>query len=69
MKKSLLTLFLYLSAFPIFADVVTIGGINYELDSAEKTASVAKTNFNGDLVIPSTIVYNDETYIVTTIGA
>lgn len=69
MKKSLLTFFLYLSAFPIFADVVTIGGINYELDFAEKTASVAKTNFNGDLVIPSTIVYNDETYIVTTIGA
>ena len=69
MKRYTLTILICLFTTIVSADVVPINGINYELNSEDKTASVAKTSFYGDLVLPSSIVYNDETYIVTSIGA
>lgn len=69
MKRYISTILISLFTIIVNADVVNVNGINYELDSENKTASVAKTNFYGDLVLPSSIVYNDETYIVTSIGA
>lgn len=69
MKKCTLTIVIFLFTTIVNADVVSVNGINYELNFEEKTATVTKTSFYGDLVLPSSIVYNDETYIVTSIGA
>lgn len=69
MKRYISAVIVCLFSAIVNAEIVTVDKINYELDLSEKTASVAKTNFYGDLVLPSSIVYNDETYIVTCIGA
>lgn len=69
MKRYISAVIVCLFSAIVNAEFVTVDKINYELDLSEKTASVAKTNFYGDLVLPSSIVYNDETYIVTCIGA
>ena len=52
-----------------------IGGIYYNFDTEDKTATVTyeSTSYNyysylGDIVIPNTVIYNDVTYNVTSIG-
>ena len=75
MKKYLLILMVSLLAMVANASV-KIGGINYKLDGYTKTAEVtygSGTNLNwleysGEIVIPSEIKYNYETYNVTSIG-
>ena len=48
---------------------VSIGGLRYNLDSNTWTASVAKNNVvSGAVVIPDSVVYSGNTYIVTSIG-
>ena len=50
------------------APPVHVGGINYTLNNTNHTASVAKNqSVSGDIIIPSTILYNDTTYNVTSI--
>lgn len=63
---------------PSLSASVKIGNLYYDLDIASKTACVTchgendyNTDVNyvsGDLVIPSNVVYNDETYQVTSIA-
>ena len=69
MRRYIITILICLFTTIVKADVVTVNGINYELNLEEKTASVAKTKFYGELVLPSSIDYNDESYAITAIGA
>ena len=71
MKKNLLLLLLTL--LPLVANSQTaISGIYYNLNSWSdvKTAEVTSNpdKYSGDIVIPSTVTYNDVTYSVTSIG-
>ena len=71
MKKILLLLLLTL--LPLVASSQTaISGIYYNLNSWSdvKTAEVTSNpdKYSGDIVIPSTVTYNDVTYSVTSIG-
>lgn len=47
-----------------------IDGINYYLNSSEKTAEVRSSSnkYSGDIIIPETVEYNGVTYNVTSIG-
>ena len=47
-----------------------INGINYRLDEETKTAEVIKKNggYEGDIIIPETVVFNEASYLVTSIG-
>ena len=76
MKKLLLSLCLALAVTPAFASVL-IGDLYYNLNDADKTAEVtyqirySSSNYSdlsGDLNIPTSVEYNDETYTVTSIG-
>lgn len=70
MKRHLLLLFACILSTVLRAEEITVDGIKYEIDPTEKTATVAKNKyFSGDLVVPSSILYNDETYNVLSIGA
>ncbi len=69
--RHLLTAFLLVCCTVAMAEIVTIGGITYDVIVKAKQASVfAKETgeYSGSVVIPETIVYNDVTYSVTTIG-
>ena len=72
MKQSLyrlllipLLLYTYLDSFAIEID-----GINYVLNNSSNTASVSNSwkKYEGDIVIPSEIVYDDIKYNVTSIN-
>ena len=46
-----------------------INGINYRLDEENLTAEVIKKDgYKGDIIIPETVVFNERTYRVTSIG-
>ena len=47
-----------------------INGINYRLDNDNLTAEVTEKSggYEGDIIIPETVVFNDVTYRVTSIG-
>lgn len=47
-----------------------INGINYRLDNDNLTAEVAEKSggYEGAIIIPETVVFNDVTYRVTSIG-
>ncbi|MCR5298928.1 MAG: leucine-rich repeat domain-containing protein [Paludibacteraceae bacterium] len=48
-----------------------VDGIYYDLSASAKTASVVSGggNYSGDIVIPPTVIYNETTYSVTSIGS
>ena len=69
MKKVLFTIALVL--LPMLASAaVEIDGIYYNLHSDAKTAEVTRNpnSYKGDVTIPETFVYAEETYSVTAIG-
>ena len=47
-----------------------INGINYRLNGWTKTAEVIKKSegYKGDVIIPETVVFNERSYRVTSIG-
>ncbi len=55
--------------FAICASATTIDGIEYSLNSSEKTATVGKnqTHAGPVIVIPQTVTYNEVEYTVTTV--
>ena len=70
MKKQLfLTAIALLSmlSIPLHASV-QIGDLYYNLDEATQTAEVARGEYSGNIVIPSSVAYNGYTYNVTSIG-
>ena len=79
MKTKLFTLLLAVAASvgTMFASDTQVDGIWYDFDNSTKTASVTYrgnayyTNldrYSGNVVIPSSVLYNAETYSVTSIG-
>ena len=69
-KKAILFIVLLLMPIAVNADKVEIDGINYELNESDHTASVTsrKNKYTGDIVIPTTVVYKEITYNVSSIG-
>ena len=69
MKKNiLLTLIALFCVVYAQAGKVKIGDLYYDLNSATKTAEVARSSYRGNIVIPPSVVYSDTTYTVTSIG-
>ena len=70
----LLSLGILCSFTQAFAYDAYVDNIYYNLDTAAKTAEVTSSGrnyqkeYSGDIVIPSTVTYNGETYTVTGIG-
>ena len=69
--KQLFTVLLLLCATVATAQGFEVDGINYRItDETAKSVEVASnTNYSGDVIIPSTVNYNDVTYSVTSIEA
>ena len=74
LQNSLRALFLSLAvllSLPMMADEVEIGGINYELNTRTKKATViAKSSgrYSGKIAIPVSVKHDGITYSVTYIG-
>ena len=67
MRKLLLSLFAILLSCNLYADEATIDGIRYYLNSETNEATVMGGGYSGNVVIPSSVVYSDNTYSVTRI--
>ena len=70
MKKQLLLLLALLLSELVCASTITreIGGVNYKLDTSEKTAEVVNKSYEGDVTIPDVVSYENVEYKVTSIG-
>ena len=71
MKKQLILFVLMMLPLVASADTVKIGDIYYYLKINEKTAEVRRNllgYYEGEIVIPSTVVYKSVEYNVTSIG-
>ena len=79
MRYKFFTLFtaLTLGTSALFASDTAVGGIYYNFDDANLTATVTcrgmysdsyADEYTGDVVIPATVTYGDNTYSVTSIG-
>ena len=71
MKQTILSFLLALLPLAASADAVEINGIYYNLVSKLKTAEVTSNpnGYTGAVTIPETVIYNDATYDVTSIGS
>ncbi|MBR5678070.1 MAG: leucine-rich repeat protein [Paludibacteraceae bacterium] len=72
MKTKLFTLFLALTtSLDIINASVEINGIAYNLNETELTAEVTSKDpsYSGDVIIPSSVEYNAQTFSVTSIGS
>ena len=72
-RPALLLILLIFSASHVLADkfVCTVGGISYSVNTTNKTASVVSNYYgaySGNIIIPETIIYDNTTYSVTSIG-
>ena len=77
MKNYFLLLTLLCLSLSARAHNAEVDGIFYNLDSANKTATVTfkgigwssyDNEYSGDVVIPETVIYNGITYSVTSVG-
>lgn len=78
MKKKLLIILAFMSSVVAWAHDVEIDGIYYNLDTTNKVATVTyrgnlsttyTDEYQGDVVIPSSIIYNSVTYNVQSISS
>lgn len=68
LKQLVVTMLLLLSTGSTFADKFEIDGFTYETLSDNTVELVSGTDASGDVVIPSTVTYNESSYTVTSIG-
>ena len=70
MKQTIISLLMLLLPLMAHAEAVEIDGIYYNLINKVKQAEVTTNpnGYKGNIVIPSSIVYNDVIYSVTSIG-
>ena len=73
MKKYFLLLTLLCLSLSARAHDAEVDGIFYNLDAANKTATVTydgeyNNEYSGDVVIPETVTYDGITYFVTSVG-
>ena len=73
--KTIILVLALMMSVTSYADKVEINGIFYDLNKATKEATVTQgllsssyASYKGDINIPSSVTYNDITYIVTSIG-
>lgn len=73
--KTIILVLALIMSVTSYADNVEINGIFYDLNKATKEATVTRgvlsssyASYKGDINIPSSVTYNDTTYIVTSIG-
>ncbi len=69
MKKFYVSLLLFLLGTSSLFAYETIDGINYELNTTNRTATVVSGSYSGAIVIPESVTYNNREYKVTEIGA
>lgn len=70
MKKIYLSLFLSILWTSTLFAATEIDGINYELNTTDRTATVVSSNsYSGAIVIPETVVNNNRNYAVVAIAA
>lgn len=64
-KVFLFAVFSCLSFCYLFAqEIATIDGIKYHIENGEATIAVQDENLSGDIVIPESISYNGNNYVV-----
>ena len=73
MRKLVLLAYLLIMTSLLYAEPIEIGGLYYNIIEKGGIAEVSqvpqgKNNYNGDIVIPSKIEYNEKNYNVTVIG-
>ena len=71
MRKWFILFIISILPYVAHADAVQIGSLWYNLDESTKTAEVTSSggdSYRGDIVIPSTVPYGEDTYSVTSIG-
>ena len=68
MKKLFLLLTLLLCFHTVGAYAVVVDGINYSLNTTDKTASVTSGTYSGKVVIPETVTVDGVVYSVTSLG-
>jgi hypothetical protein len=66
MRKIFITIIAML--LPLMASATYINGINYDLNSSAKMATVIEGSYSGNISIPSQVSYYGTTYSVTSIG-
>ncbi len=66
MKKIFITIIAIL--LPLLTSATDINGINFDLDSSTKTATVVQGSYSGYIYIYSYVTYEGVTYTVTSIG-
>lgn len=50
------------------SDFITVDGFKYYVDTTKGEATILANDYEGDIVIPSVVVFEDKDYAVTTIG-
>ena len=71
MRKWFILFIISILPYVAHADAVQIGSLWYNLDESTMTAEVTSSggdSYSGDIVIPSTVPYDEVTYSVTSIG-
>ncbi|MBR4155193.1 MAG: T9SS type A sorting domain-containing protein [Bacteroidales bacterium] len=69
MKKLLLIIAALFINFNLLAQVITVGGIKYEIDGSDLYIIELESDFNPtELIIPETITYQNKTYKIEEIG-
>lgn len=66
MRKIFITIIAML--LPLMASATYINGINYDLNSSAKMATVIEGSYSGNISIPSQVSYYGTTYSVAPIG-
>ena len=69
--KHFFTVLLLLCTTVVCAENVTIDGIAYSVNAETKQAEVVSNgwaSYSGNIVIPSEVIHNDETYRITSVG-
>ena len=66
MRKIFITIIAML--LPLMASATYINGINYDLNSSAKMATVIEGSYSGNISIPSQVSCYGTTYSVTSIG-
>jgi hypothetical protein len=68
-RAIIFVLFAQLFTLTTTAEEVIVDGIKYNAVKKAKQATVIANSYSGDVVIPSSFIYDDVEYSVTAIGA
>ena len=69
MKKIFILLVAFMATMPVWAYDFLVDGIYYTISSGKVYVTNGSSKYVGDVVIPASVTYNDNTYAVTAIGS